>query len=545
MFRRRGRGNYAPDEEEEELKRALKLSLEEEKKRKMDAIQREKPIGFKIVDFSDWTGPAASTQSPSTVAVSVQTVNPSSSSDRSDRRGRGGSRRGRFGRATFVDVLPSNDFSIAMSESTTRRQLISQTFSSRIGRQSRESRSAEPADGDDGDDDIDDESEDDNGSSDDSDFCGDSDDEQPDASRINDLIQSMTRVEEKALDEPSQPMSQSGRFTLDGFNIGAVHRSTRYSNQNSSQLVILCVAEKPSIASSLATAFASSPSAIRTRSGRGTPVHEISSQWCGLPCTLRITSVTGHVFETDFAPGFDSWHRQSDEAMWRQSTEQLFHAPIVKKPSAQNGARICGHLQDESRGCSLLQLWLDCDKEGENIAHQVMDLTVGNLMKFGGLNQRVFRARFSSLAAQDLRSAFRDLERGGPNTLPSLSLSLSVDARQELDLKMVCNVIDSIHPFSHRDFCFARMFFCWGRVWLSPDISRCICCLGTVCNCYRQLNLQQQQQRHQHWSPRYQRLRRISSAMAHVRCPPWRSAVSVLMRSTHFSDSRIMCRDSI
>ena len=58
-----------------------------------------------------------------------------------------------------------------------------------------------------------------------------------------------------------------------------------------------------------------------------------------------------------------------------------------------------------------LFLWLDCDREGENICFEVLAVTEPMLTPndLGGYHGNVFRARFSSLAPADLQRAMDSL----------------------------------------------------------------------------------------------------------------------------------------
>ena len=75
-------------------------------------------------------------------------------------------------------------------------------------------------------------------------------------------------------------------------------------------------------------------------------------------------------------------------------------------------------------------LWLDCDKEGENICYEVLDICKKNIPNSKKV-QRVYRAKFSSIASKDIKEAFNQLKYE-----PNFNESVSVDARQVLDLKI-------------------------------------------------------------------------------------------------------------
>ncbi len=124
-----------------------------------------------------------------------------------------------------------------------------------------------------------------------------------------------------------------------------------------------------------------------------------------------MTSVAGHLYRREFP--FKYADRQ------RTDPATLFEAPTVRIAEKRSKA-LCRLLENESKSADWLILWLDCDREGENICYEVIDNISSNLKDSG----RILRARFSSIAPVDLRNAFNSL-RDGPN----LAESLSVDAR--------------------------------------------------------------------------------------------------------------------
>lgn len=68
---------------------------------------------------------------------------------------------------------------------------------------------------------------------------------------------------------------------------------------------VLCVAEKPSLAASIAK-FLSHGSSVQRRSHQD--VHEFNSKFLGQPANVKVTSVIGHVYNADFPDGpYQDW----------------------------------------------------------------------------------------------------------------------------------------------------------------------------------------------------------------------------------------------
>ena len=83
-----------------------------------------------------------------------------------------------------------------------------------------------------------------------------------------------------------------------------------------------------------------------------------------------------------------------------------------------------------SANMDFIVLWLDCDKEGENICFEVLEICKKNIPR-SKKTQRIYRAKFSSIANKDIVAAFEDLKFE-----PNFNEAISVDARQVLDLKI-------------------------------------------------------------------------------------------------------------
>ncbi|XP_038711610.1 DNA topoisomerase 3-beta isoform X2 [Tripterygium wilfordii] len=112
---------------------------------------------------------------------------------------------------------------------------------------------------------------------------------------------------------------------------------------------------------------------------------------------------------------------------WKVTDPQdLFQAPILKTESNPK-AHISRHLSQEARGCEHLVLWLDCDREGENICFEVIECTA---FRMRDNRRKVYRARFSSVTEKDILKALENLVE------PNKNEALAVDARQEIDLKV-------------------------------------------------------------------------------------------------------------
>lgn len=131
---------------------------------------------------------------------------------------------------------------------------------------------------------------------------------------------------------------------------------------------------------------------------------------------MVMTSVSGHLLRLEFPIQYKGWNTCPPE--------ELFSAP-VEKSCPPDYEQIKRTLEREVRSCDKLIIWTDCDREGENIGYEIID--VCRAIK---PNIDVWRAVFSEITSSSIRRAIENLTR--PNKL----ISDAVDARMELDLRI-------------------------------------------------------------------------------------------------------------
>ena len=186
---------------------------------------------------------------------------------------------------------------------------------------------------------------------------------------------------------------------------------------------VLMVAEKPSLAQSIAKFLSNGRMTSRKGSNGACSVHEFTGSFRKEQVKFKMTSVCGHVMTLDFHHKYNNWDAVDPQ--------ELFSAATLKKEATEK-LQMPRFLQQEARGTDYLVLWLDCDKEGENICFEVMDAVRHCMNKKPSGEQTVFRAKFSAITETDIRGAMNKLVE------PNENESKAVDARQELDLRVGC-----------------------------------------------------------------------------------------------------------
>ncbi|KAI9703604.1 MAG: DNA topoisomerase [Candelina mexicana] len=182
---------------------------------------------------------------------------------------------------------------------------------------------------------------------------------------------------------------------------------------------ILCVAEKPSIAKSVATHL--SGGSCQARSIPGNPyVKNYEFDFLFAPpwgqCQVTMTSVLGHINGLDFEQRYRKWNSCQPG--------QLFDAPVESFVDVKQEP-IAKNIEQQARYAKALFIWTDCDREGEHIGTEVRALAFK-----GNRGLEVKRARFSNIEYMHVLRAAKN-----PVDLDDRQAN-AVAARIELDLRI-------------------------------------------------------------------------------------------------------------
>ncbi|KAF8820906.1 Dna topoisomerase family protein [Cardiosporidium cionae] len=183
-----------------------------------------------------------------------------------------------------------------------------------------------------------------------------------------------------------------------------------------SSFQVLNIAEKPSVAREITRLLATSSPQKKHSHSQFNPVVSFEFELMKRPCTMIFTSVAGHMMKIDFPAEYRDWNAVNHEL--------LFTAPILRSVDP-NCLKLAKNLEVYAQTCTCLVLWLDCDREGEAISFEVVEIC-----KKANPNIEIYRAIFSAVTRYDIMRACETLQR------PNKNLSDAVEARMELDLRI-------------------------------------------------------------------------------------------------------------
>ncbi|XP_023163918.2 DNA topoisomerase 3-alpha isoform X2 [Drosophila hydei] len=192
-------------------------------------------------------------------------------------------------------------------------------------------------------------------------------------------------------------------------------KHARFYSKQTKDMKFLNVAEKNDAAKTIAGLLSNGTAQRREGYSVYNKVYDFETQVRGRNAKMVMTSVSGHLMELEFLQSYRNWRNVDPRS--------LFDAPIRKSVS-ENYLPIKRTLEREVRGCQGLIIWTDCDREGENIGYEIIDVC-----RAIRPNLTIHRAIFSEITSVAVRRALQQLG------VPDKRQSEAVDVRTELDLR--------------------------------------------------------------------------------------------------------------
>ncbi|XP_043282563.1 DNA topoisomerase 3-alpha isoform X2 [Venturia canescens] len=200
------------------------------------------------------------------------------------------------------------------------------------------------------------------------------------------------------------------RFSTEGIS---AKKTEKFNNT----MKVLNVAEKNDAAKNIASLLSGGHSNRREGLSPYNKIYEFDMSLFNQNCKMIMTSVSGHLLNHEFVGSYRRWQGCHPLA--------LFDAPIVKQCATESMEKIKKTLEREVKWCNTLIIWTDCDREGENIGFEIIDIC-----KAVKPNLRIYRAKFSEITRASVQRAVQTL--GEPDKL----ISDAVEVRSQLDLRI-------------------------------------------------------------------------------------------------------------
>ncbi|ODV94963.1 hypothetical protein PACTADRAFT_76547 [Pachysolen tannophilus NRRL Y-2460] len=183
---------------------------------------------------------------------------------------------------------------------------------------------------------------------------------------------------------------------------------------------VLCVAEKPSIAKSVAhTLSGGNVTQVRNSNNKYIKNYDFKFNFgndIGLS-EVTMTSVTGHLSSTDFAAQY----------AWAKCTpSRLFDAPTIEKID-DNEKKIADNIAKEARYANYLMIWTDCDREGEYIGYEIVK--AARTSNSNITLENTLRAQFSHLERTHIVRAAKNPIRLDQNAIAAVATRMELDLR--------------------------------------------------------------------------------------------------------------------
>lgn len=162
------------------------------------------------------------------------------------------------------------------------------------------------------------------------------------------------------------------------------------------------MAEKPSIAKIIATYLSDSSFRTEKSNSEYNPIYNFTGSFLIHEyVTHKVTSVTGHIEELQFEEKYNDWRKNNPVVL-------IESAGIIKKRD-QSKLGIVTNIKQLTTQCDDLVLWLDCDREGESICFEVLEICFEVKRSFG-----IHRAHFSAATKEDILRAMTSLKKPNP-----------------------------------------------------------------------------------------------------------------------------------